>query len=220
MKLLAIDGALGAFSAALIDGDDDYAERVDGRAALERGLAAVAAVLGRGRLRPRDLDALAVCVGPGGFTGLRIALSYAKGLAFATRRPLVGVSSYDLVEPPSDELARIAVVSGRAGLACARLRSASAGDGAPAVYCGTYEQVAEGLSSELWARGVRGVAVGGGVEGVVARLGERGFIVRAHPFPALPAALAVARLAARRLAAGETIAAPHALRPDYGSDWS
>lgn len=219
MKLLAVDGALGAFSVAVIDGAHEIADRVDGRVALERGLGLVEAVLGRAGLRPRDLDALAVCIGPGGFTGLRIAMSYAKGLALATRRPLVGVSSYDVVETPSIDPPVIAAVSGRPGLACARLREE--GDSSTAsVWCGPYDRVADELAERLAARGRREIACCGGVEGVVARLGERGFIVRAYPLPDSPAALSVARLAARRLAASEVVASPHALRPDYGPDWS
>lgn len=219
MRLLAIDGALGTFSAAVIEGDREFADRVDGKVALERGLGLVEAVLRRAGLQPRDLDALAVCTGPGGFTGLRIAMSYAKGLALATRRPLVGASSYDVVEAPSIDPPVIAAVSGRVGLACARLREED-DSGVARVWCGPYDRVADGLAQRLAARGWREIACCGGVEGVVAGLGERGFIVRAYPLPDFPAALSVARLAARRLAASEVVASPHALRPDYGSDWS
>jgi tRNA threonylcarbamoyladenosine biosynthesis protein TsaB len=48
-------------------------------------------------LGARDMDAFAVSVGPGSFTGLRVAMAAAKGLAVAADRPLIGVSCFDAV---------------------------------------------------------------------------------------------------------------------------
>ena len=59
--------------------------------------AAVDELLGRAAMSPRDLAAIAVGTGPGSFTGLRIGISYAKGLAMASGCALVGVPSFDAV---------------------------------------------------------------------------------------------------------------------------
>jgi len=57
----------------------------------------VADMLARSDVKVTDLTALAVAIGPGSFTGLRIGLALAKGLALANRLPLVGVPSLDIL---------------------------------------------------------------------------------------------------------------------------
>ena len=44
-----------------------------------------------------EVDLFAVCVGPGGFTGLRVGLAAAKGLSAAARKPIVGVTSLEVL---------------------------------------------------------------------------------------------------------------------------
>jgi tRNA threonylcarbamoyladenosine biosynthesis protein TsaB len=209
-RWLALEGALGTFTVAVIDGNVACATVTPSKSALERGLGAIDDALAQATLQRDAIDALAVGVGPGSFTGLRIAVTYAKGLALALGRPLIGVSSYDVLADPAAPPPLLAVVSGRTGIACARLRTAS-GDH---VRCGTYAEVVDMVVAHL-TPGL--LPVHGTVEGVAAGLGERGFTVRALPSPDSPA-LVVARLAARRFAdaALPAAASAHDVRPDYG----
>ena len=97
---------------------------------------AVAQLLDHGRLRVRDLTGIAVGIGPGSFTGLRIGLSYAKGLAFASGAKLVGVPSLDALAAGALE-APVA----RPGLQVCALVDARKGE----VYAALYEIVADAL---------------------------------------------------------------------------
>lgn len=81
---------------------------------------AVASMLARSEIKTPDLSALAVAIGPGSFTGLRIGLALAKGLALAHSLPLVGVPSLDILAAaqPVREEALVAVLrAGRGRLA-------------------------------------------------------------------------------------------------------
>lgn len=68
---------------------------------------AVANLLGRRGLKPASLDAVAVALGPGGFSSLRVGVSAAKGMALAGRLPLLGVGTLDLEAHPYVESGKL-----------------------------------------------------------------------------------------------------------------
>lgn len=58
---------------------------------------AIAQVLSKSGLTIKQIDAVAVTMGPGSYTGLRVGLSSAKGIAYAIRKPLIGISTLALL---------------------------------------------------------------------------------------------------------------------------
>jgi tRNA threonylcarbamoyladenosine biosynthesis protein TsaB len=63
----------------------------------EKLLTLVQEVLRAGETNLQQLDAIAVSIGPGSFTGLRIGLSTAKGLSFALEKPVIAVSTFEAI---------------------------------------------------------------------------------------------------------------------------
>jgi len=97
--VLAMDTATPTGSVAAGQGEQTLAEAVIGVEVRhsEALLPAVAFVLERAGLSPRDLAAIAVGGGPGSFTGVRIAAATAKGMARALRIPLYAFSSLEVL---------------------------------------------------------------------------------------------------------------------------
>lgn len=95
MRILALDTATAACTVAVADGEDLLAELTlqVPRAHSTRLMPLVAQALEESGIAPSDLDLIAVGIGPGSFTGLRIGLATAKGLAFTLGIPCVGVST-------------------------------------------------------------------------------------------------------------------------------
>lgn len=97
--ILAIDTATRWTGLALYDGTAVLAEA--GWRSLQNQTVelapAIAQMLQRAGLAPSDLDGIAISIGPGSYTGLRVGLGVAKGLALANQTPLVGVPTLDVI---------------------------------------------------------------------------------------------------------------------------
>ncbi|MCB2100253.1 MAG: tRNA (adenosine(37)-N6)-threonylcarbamoyltransferase complex dimerization subunit type 1 TsaB, partial [Rhodobacterales bacterium] len=107
--LLALDSATGACSAAVRAGGALVAHRFQAmaRGQAEALMPMAAEVLAEAGLTATDLDGVAVTRGPGAFTGLRIGLSAARGLALAAGVPCLGVTTFQALAEavPDAELA-------------------------------------------------------------------------------------------------------------------
>ncbi len=95
MKILALETSTNACSVALWQSGEDTAElfAVAPRQQTELVLPMVEQLLQEQGISPQELTGIAVGHGPGAFTGVRIAVAVAQGLAYGLNLPVVGVSS-------------------------------------------------------------------------------------------------------------------------------
>jgi tRNA threonylcarbamoyladenosine biosynthesis protein TsaB len=99
MRLLAIDTALEACSVAVFDGDGRkpvVVSDVIGRGHAERLFGMIETAMRDAGLAFADLDRIAVTVGPGSFTGLRVGVAAARGFALAIGCPAIGIGTLDV----------------------------------------------------------------------------------------------------------------------------
>jgi tRNA threonylcarbamoyladenosine biosynthesis protein TsaB len=99
MKLLSIDTSTDYLSLAVTRGDTVIA-KVHRKLPMMHStllVPTIASLLKKARLKLADLDALAVSVGPGSFTGLRIGVTTVKALAYAIGKPIVAVPTLDVI---------------------------------------------------------------------------------------------------------------------------
>lgn len=105
MLTLAIDTAAAACQAAIHDSDGDHipglAGEIIGRGHAERLMAVIEAALDEAGVDLDRIGRVAVTVGPGSFTGIRVGVSAARGLALALGIPSVGVGSLEAIGIPA-----------------------------------------------------------------------------------------------------------------------
>jgi tRNA threonylcarbamoyladenosine biosynthesis protein TsaB len=104
MLILAIDTALDACAAGVLDTDAGKLIAQESQA-MKRGHAEalmplIARVIKESGISFAGLDRIAVTTGPGSFTGLRVGLSAARGIALAANKPVVGVTTLTAYAAP------------------------------------------------------------------------------------------------------------------------
>jgi tRNA threonylcarbamoyladenosine biosynthesis protein TsaB len=104
MLILAIDTALDACAAGVLDTDADELMAQESLA-MKRGHAEalmplIARVMRAAGIAFLSLDRIAVTTGPGSFTGLRVGLSAARGIALAADKPVVGLTTLTAYAAP------------------------------------------------------------------------------------------------------------------------
>jgi tRNA threonylcarbamoyladenosine biosynthesis protein TsaB len=90
MLILAFDTATDVATSALVDGEEVLGERTSRAVTVLEDLDAL---LRQAGAHTRELEGLAVGIGPGSFTGVRIGLATARGLSLALGVPVAGVST-------------------------------------------------------------------------------------------------------------------------------
>ena len=214
MKLLAFETATEACSVAVyVDGEVRERFEVVPRRHAELALPWADALLAEAGVAKSQLDAIAVGRGPGAFTGVRLAVALAQGIALALDRPVLPVSTLGALAtqaPGERVLAAIDARMGEVYLGCFL-----PGDGEPQPV-GAETVIAPALAVLPEGTGWHGV--GTGFAAADGALRQRfGTALAAVDASALPHAADVARLGARAFARGEAVA-PERLEPAYLRD--
>jgi tRNA threonylcarbamoyladenosine biosynthesis protein TsaB len=198
MRFAALETATEWCSVALwIDGEISAVERRADNRHSELALPMLEELLAKTNIRPAMLDAVAFGAGPGSFTGLRIACGIAQGLAFAHGLPVVGVST---LEALAEECGAARVI------ACLDARMREVYYAALEKQAGQWREVVSALCVAPDAApvppGAEWVGCGNGFAAYPSLMHGRLSVVRSEVHPT---AVAIAQLAAPRLARGEGV---------------
>jgi tRNA threonylcarbamoyladenosine biosynthesis protein TsaB len=202
VRILAIDTASDTACVGLVEDGVVRAESV-ARVSAQHGetlLPRVADVLAQAGVDKHAIDLVAVGLGPGSFTGVRIGLATAKGLALGLGKPIVGVRSSHVLAAAIDGALRVVAIDGKKGEVFA---SAWRADGdALASLVEDVHGAPHAIATTLRAAIGDGVVtlVGTGVAAYPAFGAALGSIVRADPERDVVRAATLARVAEAMLA--------------------
>lgn len=222
MLVLALDTAMSACSAALVDGAGRPGARVlaarttpMARGHAEALLPLIEAIMAEGGRSYADLDLVAATVGPGAFTGIRVGLAAARGLALAADKPCAGVTTLEALAAAAEGApVLVAVESRRADLFVQAFgpnmieggRALSAPESLPPDGLAAFAREA-GLAPGF-------VLAGDGAARAGAALAQAGIAATVHPAAPVPDPVRIAVLAAARHGTERALAPrPLYLRP-------
>lgn len=206
LNLLAIETSTELCSVALLRGEELLAdESLAPNQHAEQLAPMVRRLLARANVAVAGLDAVAFGQGPGSFTGLRIACGIAQGLAFGAGKPVIPIPSLLALAEQAGAPRVVAALDARMGETYLAAYARTADDWESVIAPALFSQDAlPQLPGREW------VATGSGFDAFdwlrTAYAGQVGASVAND----LPRAAAVARLAGRRLARGEFVAAEEA----------
>jgi tRNA threonylcarbamoyladenosine biosynthesis protein TsaB len=218
MRVLAVDTATEACSVALLCGEVLIGRSAEqGRPHAQQVLSLVEAVLAEAQVSLSMLDGIAASIGPGAFTGVRISVAVAQGLAFGAGLPVIPVTTLEALA------AQVTRSGADLALACLDARMGEvywgcfAADPARGLIAGSAARVGPPESVVLPADGriYRGIGRGFAAYPVLAQL--PGLDLGADDRRALPNAREFAHLGTLRLARGEGLD-PADLSPLYLRD--
>ncbi|HEY5972211.1 MAG TPA: tRNA (adenosine(37)-N6)-threonylcarbamoyltransferase complex dimerization subunit type 1 TsaB [Pseudoxanthomonas sp.] len=212
MKLLAFETATEACSVAVyLDGEVIERHEIAPRLHAEYALPWAEALLAEASIAKSQLDAIAISRGPGAFTGVRLAIALAQGIALALDKPVVAVSTLQAIAVQANGERVLAAIDARMG----------------EVYVGAFVRKGDELtavSTEIVCApqavtlpdgeiGWHGVGTGfAAANGILQQ--HLGAQLASVDTAALPHAADVARLAAVAFARGEALA-PERVEPAY-----
>lgn len=181
--ILGFDTSAAQCAAALVSDGNILARRDEAmnRGQAERLLPMLEEVLAEAGVTWQDLAAVAVCTGPGNFTGLRLSVAAARGLALGLAIPAIGVTRFEVLAHGTRGPALVTIAA-----PLERLHAQTMLDGVAA-------SEPRLLAADEVSAPPGTLAIGDGAEGLAARLG-----LKAKP-GSVPDPAVVARIAAGRL---------------------
>lgn len=154
MRVLAFDTTTSACSVAVcVDGESAgffHDPMVHGQA--EALIPAIEQTMAEAEITYADLDRIAVTVGPGSFTGVRVGLATARGIGVATGRPVIGALTTEVIaaeaQPDPGQSIAVAIDARRAEVYLQCFAPDGSATGAP--LCLLPEDAAKALSDQPW----------------------------------------------------------------------
>ena len=113
MRILALDTCLQSCGVAIVDGGEAVVvKRLDlAKGHAEKLAPQVASALANAGMALKDIDRIGVTIGPGSFTGVRVGLAFARGLAIGTGVPVIGITTLAVLvaELPAQGINAVAI---------------------------------------------------------------------------------------------------------------